>query len=229
MAKLIEIAGLPGSGKSSVGAPLLKALRTAGYAPRFPADYLKKVGSQPLKERFAPRRPEFHSTFHLSLIHARHRDFISALYQTPGPTEREIYWVNYTLLAYALFEYFAEDREVLIVDEGVFNRMCAILVECDAPSLVGRLFETMPLANDVIFLDVPPEAALERTIARRRRGHNMRMRMTKKYGGVERLTAWRERFLEGGEVVRERGASFLTIASSPSPEDAAARIFEFIT
>lgn len=187
--RIVELLGLPGSGKSTIAEAVLdgpapRPLRPSHVAgrPRLPiargpdrrlrglVEALPGRAGRALRALlWADRAPDA-----LSELSRTHPEFLELVAHAPPPSDADAEhvlrwrsWPLATLEAHVLLRRAEAPGEAVLVEEGVIMR--ANTVCAGDETLAARYFATQPLPDLVVVLDIAPEEALRRVRSRPKR------------------------------------------------------------
>lgn len=177
---IVEFAGLPGSGKSTVAAGLLTALETEGAAPIAAADLATDPGTLYSGRLRAVAR------------HARFAAAVARLaWRSPRSRRERCFLVRTVAVMLHRFDESKklDETRVVVFHEGMVQRSFLSLVEAEgvgSQADIDRYLRHAPRPDVVVLLRVSPHMCLDR-LERRARGVPERLSELSTHDAVERL------------------------------------------
>ncbi|MEM6408260.1 MAG: hypothetical protein AAF700_07550 [Pseudomonadota bacterium] len=210
---LIELIGVPGSGKSTVLRALLPALRAQRVQAHRADRLIALESTDPNAPRYLKRGPDRLALYRSLQFRRSHPALLMHIEQdlAPGPADAFLFsWT--TNLFQAAREHGPKDGFTFL-DEGLVHRGASFHQTAE-PQLFEHYLSLIPLPDVVVNLCPPPRLAYQRAVARRAHKTLPRAKVEAKFG--DKL-AFRERhrFIERGlDHLRGRGAVIWDIDTS---------------
>ena len=189
---LIEFAGPPGSGKSTLTKNLVRRLRVLGVSAYTEDQAVTEYNSRSKIRKFVS--PFFNETEQVSLLgkyfslrspwylyqfKLNHPDFWRVIQESyhrrPINENHQDLIRNYfkrTMIYYQFIVDHGNQDEVILFDEGFAHRITHFVSEREVPDWIQieKYLKFIPKSNSLVYLDVPPSICVERVQKRGLRG-----------------------------------------------------------
>lgn len=219
---IVEIAGIPGSGKTTFCKSLKAELLSRGIPVSDTAETPASQSAAVRLPRFVQAKPHRELLFRFARFHAQHPRFVGLtenLYDGDDVKRFLLFLLgaNYQTCLDA-----ADHDEVVLLDEGFLTHIVAACWDHRDTGLFDSLIAAMPVADAVVHLDIPAELAFERAVGRRKGVANAFQKVTRKFGGPTAFASRAALLRRGSSLCRMRGSAVIEAGAELSAGQAAA-------
>ncbi len=214
---LIEVLGLPGSGKTTLIKQVLPQLRSLGRRSRR-ADKLAGLPCEaPEALRYLSRSPDRAALYRAQAFRQAYPALMDHIERrlTSDLTEQFLF----TLIGshYQAYTEHADNFDFVFLDEGFAHRgVSAHLDQEDA--VFADFMKLVPVPDLVIHLSPPPRVAFRRAISRHEGQEETKVRVTEKLGN-HAVFRHRQRLLEASlDILSKRGAKVVSFNTADPME-----------
>jgi len=220
---LVEIAGLPGSGKTT----LFRNLRAELMRMDLPVTDINTIAdvrdSAEAVPRFVSRKPQRELLYRFWRFQSQNPGLmrrIDSLYRS-GDIKQFLFMLLATHFQAGTDQ--VEEDEIVMTDEGFLTHIVALFCKRGDRKDFDSLIDEVPAADLLIHLNASADVAHARAVARRGPGRAARQMVESKLGG-KRLFATRQSLLERGvQLYARRCRAVIEVDASLDSQTAARR------
>lgn len=216
---LVEIIGLPGAGKTSLGRGIARRLR----ARRLQVATSKTLGTLESNDPNVPRYVSNHKDRTLLYRAACFkREFAPLLKHLETRAQQDLTQEFLFSLTAARYQAHLEHKDhfdLALLDEGFVHRGANAHLECSDPLAFEEYLQLIPRPDILIYLRVGARMAQRRAIARRSDVSNGRKKVIDKLGDLETYAMRRVLLETAMGVQKKRGAEIVEIDGRNSLKD----------
>lgn len=213
---LIEIAGIPGSGKTTLFKHLCAELVGRNAAVTDLSTLATEKGGADTGPRFVRRKPDRDLLFRFTRFTARHPAFFATADRAFGDATTKKFLFFLLAAQFQMARDLGRDDEVIFMDEGFLSHSVAMYPDAAARPALHDMIDVAPPVDALIFIDTPADIAFERVVARQSGRHDFRARTIQKFGDAAAFSERRQNFLAGVELYRQRcGATRVVTPGAP--------------
>lgn len=216
---LIEIAGIPGSGKTTLYKSLGKELKRRGV-PYTDANTIaiERSGADNAP-RFVRSRPERDLLFRFTRFTAKNPEFFTRVESSFGDATT-IKFLFFLLCAnFQMAKDLKKKGEIVFLDEAFLTHGVAIHSRASGQPDLSGLLECGPRVDAVIFIDTPAEVAFDRVVERAGGTNEKRAGVVQKIGDADAFAERRNQFVTGIEIYRARCSRIFVVDSGEDLDD----------
>ncbi|WP_294227008.1 hypothetical protein [uncultured Shimia sp.] len=217
----VEIAGMPGCGKTTIFKGLSTRLTPLGVA----SNNINNISMHRLATDWLPRfvkgKPQRELLYRFSRFVSAHPKLVSYAERIYDKDDVKQFLFVLMCANYQASVDLAEDGEVIFLEEGFLTHsVAASLPLAQSKRALHGLVSKLPIVDAVVFIKTPPQVAFERVFQRRglRLGNK---KLTDKFGGMDSFVARADLFERGVHQYCERGPKLIEIDAAWSPQEAA--------
>lgn len=211
---LIEIAGIPGSGKTTLYKRLGKELKRRGVAYTDANTIAIQRSGADTAPRFVRSKPERDLLFRFTRFTAKNPDFFTKAEASFGDATTVKFLFFLLCANFQMAKDLKKKGEVVFMDEAFLTHCIAIHTRDAGRSDLTDLLRCAPSVDAVIYIDVPADVAFQRVVARAGGGAAKRAGVIQKFGDVDVFTQRRDWFKTGLEAYKERCSRIFTIEAT---------------
>ncbi|MDJ0641017.1 MAG: hypothetical protein QNJ20_19540 [Paracoccaceae bacterium] len=208
---MIELAGLPASGKTT----FFKALRKELTRRKFKVHELGQIFGTPYLRQTAPRFVRNEESRELLFRHLDFKrdhpelaDLVDRKLDQPDTASMHfLFWLMAS--RYQAHGARADAGGVLMVDEGFVQRGTAMCLRDETPDDYERYMAHVPVPNAVLAIRVRPEVAYTRAVERR--GAQSLATVHAKHGHLKDYVRRDRMFRRAHELLAQRGAAIIDV------------------
>jgi len=211
---LVELAGIPGSGKTTLFRYLRKEMERRGVAN----SDINTVADRELNQRNVPRfvrnKPQRAPLFRFGRFCRKHSDLVAVAPEIFGDENIKLFL--YFLLAsnYQAAIDLGEEGEIILMDEGFLASGVAACFQRKSISVLQTLIGGSPEVDAIIFLDTPAEVAFERAVNRAGGTKEIREMVVAKFGDLSAFKRRRAIMKRGIELYRPKCGNVIEVDTS---------------
>lgn len=222
---LIEIAGLPGSGKTTLYNALSHELKRRKIEFTDVNTIATERSGAQSGPRFVRRKPYRDLLFRLTRFTTLHPEFFYKAEKTFG--DKTIKKFLFFLLSanFQMGKDLKANDELVFLDEGFLTHSVAIFPDKSHSSNLTDLLEHAPEIDVIVFLDTPANIAFERVLERGGPS-DKRARKSEKFGDENAFLERCENLKTGFEVYKGRCRFMLRVDTTTSLDDAVTKLAE---
>lgn len=207
----VEIAGLPGCGKTTLYTGLARKLASLGIANTNINDISMHRQATDWIPRFVRRRPERELLFRFSRFLSEHAGLVS--YAERVYDHDDVRQFLFTLMCanYQAARDLTSEGEVVFLEEGfVTHSVAACYGLAQEHRTLNRMVSKLPVVDLLVYIDTPADVAYERIFDRRglRIGDE---KLVAKFGEVDAFHTKAKLFRRGVDQYRDQGAAVVEI------------------
>lgn len=223
---LIEIAGLPGSGKTMFTKALHQKFAAKGQAIETAVAIAGDAERNLDAPRFVTARDERILLHHYIRFQRAHAQLDARVVETLGkaPQRHLLYAIKAASFQGALD--LARPGEIVIMDEGLLSLGVTAFFKANDPAALQKVIALIPPIDALIWVDVPPSLAFERSMQRYGRTPDQRRSVLSKHGNVDNFEVRGALFADAIKRYAEAGVALIRLdAETHSPKALALQAF----
>ena len=217
---LIEIAGIPGCGKTTLYKRLGMELKRRGVAYADANTIAMQRSDTKNAPRFVRNKPNRDLLFQLVCFTMQNPDFFAKVQLSFGNVASAKFWFFLLCTNFQMAQNFKKKDEIVFLDEGFLTHGVAIHpTKSQRSNLVG-LLECAPKIDVLIFVDTPAKTAFERAVERAGGTAKKREGVMQKFGDVDAFVERSSLFKAGLEVYKDRCSRIFVVEATENMDDA---------
>ena len=213
---LVEIAGLPASGKTTLYQSLGRELKRRNVS----FTDLSTLAAQPPEGKNVPRfvhsKPERNLLFRLTRFTAQNSEFFLSAEKSFGDATTKKFLFFLLAAQFQTAKDVGKTDNIIFTDEGFINHCLAIYPSKEQRSNLVKLVELAPKVDALFYLDISPEVAFNSAVDRVGGGIENRARIIQKFGDIDAFAERRENFLAAIDAYRRNDIHVTLINRSES-------------
>ena len=214
---LIEIAGIPGSGKTTLQKRLAQELRRRDAAVVTVSEIANtRSGADNTTPRYVKNHPHRELLYHFTHFTTQNAEFFKKAQQTFGgkTTKKFLFFLvcGHFQMARALKKH----NEMVLIDEAILTHCVSIYPKREQQSELADLLSCAPEVDVLIHLETPAHVAFERAIARRGGTDIVRAGIVNKFGDESAFAERLDSFKVGIKSYKEHFTTVLNVDSTKS-------------
>jgi thymidylate kinase len=216
---LIEIAGIPGSGKTTLYKRLGKELKRRGVAYTDANTIAIQRSGAENAPRFVRSRPERDLLFRFTRFTAKNPDFFTKVESSFGDATTVKFLFFLLCANFQMARDLRKKGEMVFMDEAFLTHCIAIHSRESRRSDLSGLLGCAPRIDAVIFIDIPPDVAFGRVVERAGGTPEKRAGVIQKIGEVDVFAQRRDWFRAGVEAYKERCSRIFVIEATQDTDE----------
>lgn len=207
---LVEVLGLPGSGKSTLIKHLVPHMRGLGLRTRRADKVVGLPCTAPDAPRYLKRGADRIMLYRTLCFRRAHPDLMAHIEGKLDLSASDEFLFSLTTGQYQAYQEHAADLDMVFLDEGFAHRGVSAHLQAD-DALFSDYMGLIPIPDLIIHLCPPPRMAFRRAIHRRSDRSFSKRKVTAKLGD-QFVFRRRHRLLESGLLtLRARGARIIDV------------------
>jgi thymidylate kinase len=221
---LIEFAGLPGSGKTTLQKKLRRELEKRDVSVTDANTIADKRSDDKNAPRFVRNKPHRNLLFRLTRFSAHYPEFFSKAEQSfEGATVKKFLFFLFGA-HFQMARDLQRDNEVVFMDEGFLNHCTSIYPKKSQRSVFLQLINSAPKCDVLIYLDISSEVAFDRAVQRRSGIERARECVIEKFGDLDAFEERRGNFLAALDIYKDQNATLFLVKPEDSLDQATTRL-----
>lgn len=225
---LVEFAGIPGSGKSTLKYAIMKELtnRSISY-----------VGTKKVSARASPpgtvprfsveRKPERIPLYRFSRFSRSHPDYVEMIAKLFDENDVQQYFMHLLLAANFQAALDAkEDGEFVLFDEGFLSYGVVACRHANQIEKLASIITVSPEMDAIVLVRTPPVTAHQRAIDRMGGGNRAKKKVISKFGTVSDLESHEAILQQGLKYYQSRSKVVLSVDGTENTEKNATSIVD---
>ncbi len=221
---LIELAGLPSSGKTTLLKKLKRELEKRDVSVTDANMIAEKYSGDMNAPRFVRSKPHRDLLFRLTRFSHNYPEFFSKAEQSFEDATIKKFLFFLCAAHFQMARDFQRDGEMVFMDEGLLNHCVAIYPNKAQRSDLLKLIKLAPKSDALIFFDIPAKVAFDRAVKRRSEIDEANKRVIQKFGDLDSFEERRGNFMAALDIYGGQNATVFLIKPEDSPHQATTRL-----
>jgi thymidylate kinase len=226
---LVEIAGIPGSGKTTLHRHLKIEMKRRNLAFTDINAIARRNPAPNAVPRFVKAKPERAPLYRFMRFSTKHPDLISMAQEllSDAPIKQFLYFLLASNFQAALD--LKKEGEIVIMDEGFLTHAVAASLSVENSPNLEKLISLSPPIDAIIFVNTPTDIAFERAINRREGVKDAREKVIAKFGDLSEFENRSTTLIRGIDLYRNRCRQIIEVDTSENLEQCAEHIVDKLT
>ncbi len=203
---LIEIVGIPGSGKSTLYKSLTQELKRQNVDFVDAQTILATRSNDDSAPRYVQKKPQRDLLYRFTRFTVKNPEFFEKAQQTFGEASTKKFLFFLACAHFQLARDLNTHNEMVFFDEALLTHCASIYPKTEQQSDLVELLNCAPEIDVLIHLEIPPDVAFDRAVARHGGTEKTRARIVSKFGDKFAFAARANNIKAGIKTFTERGS-----------------------
>jgi thymidylate kinase len=223
---LVELVGIPGSGKTTLYRHMSEAMKRRGLL----FTDINEISNRPPQPKSTPRfvtaKPKRAPLYKYIQFSRKHPELVHQTSELFG--DESIKHFLYCLLA-SSFQSAVDikrENEIVVMDEGFLSHSVAACFGNESSHILEKIITLSPAFDAIIFINTPPEIAFERAVNRVGGSEKMMKKIITKFGDLSAFQKRKTALLKGIEFYRKKCGGVIEVDPSQDLKQSAEYIVD---
>lgn len=216
---LIEIAGIPGSGKTTLYKHLAQELRRRDVAFTDAHTISNTRSGTGITLRYVKNKPQRALLYHFTRFITQNPKFFEKVWQAPygeGNGEAKKFLVFLACVTFQMARALKKQNEMVFMDESFLSHCVSIYPKREQQSDLADLLSYAPKIDVLLHLETPADVAFDRAVARSGATEEVHTRVVNKFGDKSAFAVRANNFKVGIKSYKERGTIVFNVDATKS-------------